>query len=103
MKKSKMVNLVLVAGLVASCTSSKDEYEASNGNNRLYVRSDTTSQYSHTSHYYGGYYHFVPFGFYRPWGGYSHGGYESSAFSSKAGNHAISRGGFGHSGFRVGS
>lgn len=103
MKKSKVVNLVLVAGLVASC-SSKDDYEASNGSNsRLYVRSDTTSQYSHTSHHYGGYYHFIPFGYYQPWGGYRHGGYESSAFSSKAANHPISRGGFGHSGFKVGS
>lgn len=99
MKKSKVVNLVLVAGLVASC-SSRDDYVA--GSNRLYIRSDTTSQYTQTHYYGGGYYHFIPFGYYHPWGGYSHGGYESSAFSSKAGNHAISRGGFGSSGVRVG-
>lgn len=103
MKKSKAVNLVLVAGLVASCSSGKNDYEASNGNNRLYVRSDSTSQYSRTPyHSGGGYYHFIPFGYYQGWGGYRHGGYESSAFSSKAGNHAISRGGFGTSGMRVG-
>lgn len=101
MKKSKVVKLVLVASVVASC-SSRDDYEAANTNKRLYIRSDSTSNYTQTHHYGGGYYHFVPFGYYRPWGGYSHGGYESSAFSSKAGNHAISRGGFGSSGVRVG-
>jgi hypothetical protein len=100
MKKSKMVNLVLVASVKASC-SSKDDYVA--GNSRMYVRSDSTSQYSQTPyHGGGGYYHFIPFGFYQPLGGYRHGGYQSSAFSSKAGNHAISRGGFGGSGVRVG-
>ena len=100
MKKSKMVNLVLVASVLASC-SSKDDYVA--GNSRMYVRSDSTSQYSQTPyHGGGGYYHFIPFGFYQPWGGYRHGGYQSSAFASKAGNHAISRGGFGGSGIRVG-
>jgi len=101
MKKSKMVNLVLVASVVASC-SSNDDYVAGNSN-RLYVRSDSTSQYSNAPYHGGGYYHFIPFGIYSAFGGYRHGGYESSAFSAKAGNHAISRGGFGSSGVRVGS
>jgi hypothetical protein len=101
MKKSKVVNLVLVAGLMASCSSKKDDYEAGN---RLYVRGDSTSQYSHTPYYGGGgYYHFMPYGFYHPYGGFRHGGYESSAFSSKASSGAVSRGGFGTSGVRVGS
>jgi len=100
MKKSKVVNLVLVAGLLASC-SSKDEYEA--GNSRLYVRGDSTSHYSQTpNHGGGGYFHFIPFGYYLASGGFRHGGYESSAFSGRASGHGVSRGGFGSSGVRVG-
>jgi len=103
MKKSKVVKLVLIASVAASC-SSHDDYVDANNKSRLYIRSDSTSQYSHTPYYGGyGYYHFMPFGYYHPWYGYRHGGYDSPGFSSKAGNHAISRGGFGGSGMRVGS
>ena len=100
MKKSKIVNLVLVAGLVASC-SSRDDYEA--GSSRLYVRGDSTSSYSQTPHHGGGgYFYFMPYGYYHSYGGFRHGGYESSAFSSKAASPSVSRGGFGGSGIRVG-
>jgi len=98
MKKSKAIKLVLVAGIVASCSSHND-YETSS---RLHIRGDSTSSYTRTNTYMGhGYYHFIPFGFYA-YGRYSHGGYESSGFSSRA-TSSSSRGGFGRSGFRVGS
>lgn len=95
MKKSKVIKLVLVAGMVTACSSHND-YETSS---RLHIRGDSTSSYTHTSSYMGhGYYHFIPFGYYSSGRGYSHGGYESSGFSGRA----ISRSGFGHSGFHVG-
>jgi hypothetical protein len=100
MKKSKAVKLVLVAGLLASCSNNKKEAES-----RLYVRGDSVSSYTQTPHTYGGgmgYYHFMPYGYYRPNYGYYHGGYESSAFSSRATSSHVSRGGFGTSGARVG-
>lgn len=103
MKKSKAINLVLVAGLVGACSTQKPN--EGNSTSRLWVRGDSTSQYSHAPHTGGGgYFHFIPFGFYHPHLGYTRGGYESSGFSSKAtSSHGISRGGFGHSGARVGS
>ena len=98
MKKSKAIQLILVAGIAASC-SHKNDYENAT---RLNIRGDTTSLYTQTRYYpgYVGYYHFIPFGFYSFGRGYIHGGYDSPHFSSKAGS--IARGGFGRSGFRVG-
>jgi len=100
MKKSKVVNLVLVAGLLRSCSSEKPKEASSTS--RLWVRGDSTSQYSHAPYVGGGYFHFIPYGFYHPYYGYRRGGYESSGFSSKATSHGVSRGGFGASGVRVG-
>lgn len=101
MRKSKVVNLVLVAGLLGSCSSEKPN--ESNSSSRLWVRGDTASQYSRSPHVGGGYFHFIPYGYYHPHYGYTRGGYESSGFSSRAGSsHGISRGGFGGSGVRVG-
>ncbi len=102
MKKSKIVNLVLVAGLATSCNHKKEENKE-----RLFMRSDSTSQYSQTRHmYHGSYFYLRPYGVYSG-GRYSHQGYESSGFSRKAGgSHSsshISRGGFGSRGFHVGS
>jgi hypothetical protein len=95
MKKSKVIKLVLVAGMAVSC-SSRNDYETSS---RLHIRGDSTSHYTNTHSYMGhGYYHFIPYGFYSAGQGYRHGGYESSGFSSKA----TVRSGFGHSGMRVG-
>ena len=98
MKKSSIIELVLVAGLASSCNFPKTEPAK-----RLYVRGDSTSQYSasqygHTGHYV----HFSPYGYFGG-RGYSHGGYESGSFSGKAMKASVSRGGFGYSGFRVGS
>lgn len=100
MKKSKVVKLVLVAGLLSSCSSEKPKEASSTS--RLWVRGDTASQYSHSSYLGGGYFHFIPFGIYHPSYGYRRGGYESSGFSSKATRTGVSRGGFGSSGIRVG-
>ena len=97
MRKSKVIRLVLVASVMASCSSHDDyTYES-----RLHIRGDSTSLYTHSQGYYGGggFYHFIPFGFYSFGRGYYHGGYESPAFSSRA---SVSRGGFGSSGIRVG-
>ncbi len=99
MKKSKFVNLVLVAGLVVSCSQHKDQDK----NSRLFVRGDSASSYSQTPRTHGGgFFYCSPYGMYSPYRGYSHGGYESSGFASKASGH-ISRGGFGSSGIHVGS
>lgn len=99
MKKSKLINLVLVAGMAASCTP-KNDYETQS---RLHIRGDSTSRYTDAHSYgYGGYYHFIPYGMYSYGRGYSHGGYESSAFSSRAASSGVSRGGFGSSGIHVG-
>lgn len=101
MKKSKVVNLVLVAGLLASCNTTHKEEQA---DSRLYVRGDSASQYSRSQHTgTGSYFHFLPFGIYSAMGGYRHTGYTSPGFSSKATSPHIARGGFGTSGVRVGS
>ncbi len=99
MKKSKVIRLVIVAGLMASC-SSHDDYSYKG---RLHIRGDSLSDYSRTTGYYGGggFYHFYPYGFYYFGRGYYHGGYDSPGFSGRASN-GITRGGFGSSGIRVG-
>lgn len=101
MKKSKAIKLVFVSAILAStiisCSSDHKEKKSN-----LYVRSDSTGKYTHTSH--GGFYH----GFY-PIGIYSNGSYHKSGFTSPSSHHTsstssgVSRGGFGHSGFHVGS
>jgi len=100
MKKSKVVNLVLVAGLLTACSGHKEQKP----NSRLFVRGDSASQYTRSPHTgMGHFFYFGPFGNYHPYYGYRHSGYESSGFSSKAGSAHISRGGFGSSGVHVGS
>ncbi|MDP4210293.1 MAG: hypothetical protein Q8928_15885 [Bacteroidota bacterium] len=100
MKKSKAVKLVLVASIAISCS----DHHPDKSDNRLYVRGDSASNYtSHPSYWHGGgYFWFHPYGYYSWNGGYRHSGYESPHFSSRASAH-VSRGGFGSSGFRVGS
>ena len=100
MKKSKVISLVIVAGLMASCSSHNEDYSYKG---RLHIRGDSISDYTRTNAYYGGgwFYHFYPYGFYSFGHGYYHGGYDSPGFSSRASN-GISRGGFGSSGIRVG-
>ncbi len=93
MKKTKIIELIFVAGMVTACSSKNDDWESSS-QNRMHIRGDSTSKYT-TSHGFG-YYHLIPFGFMYGMNRYSHGGYESKQFSSKA-SPKISRGGFGGS------
>ncbi|MEO6521416.1 MAG: hypothetical protein ABIN91_07060 [Mucilaginibacter sp.] len=108
MKKSKAITLVLVTGLLG-CSHNKPEH------NRLYMRTDSTGNYTHATTGYHGYYVFHAFGTYYPgayygngYGGYYGGayggrsgyirqGYSNSGVHSSEGG-GVSRGGFGSSG-----
>jgi hypothetical protein len=92
MKKSKIIKLIFVAGIVSACSNNND-WESSS-KSKMHIRGDSTSKYT-TNHGFG-YYHLIPFGFMYGMNRYSHGGYESNQFSSKASS-KISRGGFGSS------
>ncbi len=104
MKKSKIIQLVLVATALSSCNH-KTEHDR-----KVYMRSDTTAGYSRTeghSHF-GGFYVFRPYGIFTP-GGYYRAGYfssgihESSNIGSSAFKSATVRGGFGSSTYHVSS
>jgi len=105
MKKSKAIQLVLVATIISSCHNQTRVPEK-----RVYMRSDTTANYSHAHGigYFGGYYAFRPYGLYRS-NGYTRAGYFSSAIheNSNVGTNvfkgAVVRGGFGSSAFHVSS
>jgi hypothetical protein len=88
MKKSKIIELIFVAGIVAACSNNKEPQS------KMHIRGDSTSSYTTNRGF--GYYHLIPFGFMYGMNRYSHGGYESNQFSSKA-SPRISRGGFGGS------
>ena len=77
MKKSKAVELVLVASIISSCQNHKPVPEK-----RVYMRSDTTAYYSHAHGLglLGAYYAFRPYGIFRN-NGYSRAGYFSSAIN----------------------
>jgi len=93
MKKTKIIELIFVAGLATACSNKNSDWESSS-QSRMHIRGDSTSRYT-TNHGFG-YYHLIPFGFMYGMNRYSHGGYESKQFSSKASSR-ISRGGFGSS------
>ncbi len=95
MKKSKIIKLIFVAGLVSACSNPKEP------ESRMHIRGDSTSKYTRT-HGGFGYYHFIPYGFMMMgMNRYRHAGYESNQFSKNASPH-VSRGGFG-SGTKVSS
>ena len=105
MKKSKLVNLVLLSVAISSCNHEKPKHDR-----KVYLRSDSTAEYSRTeghSHF-GGYYAFRPYGMYYS-GGYRRAGYysggihESSNIGHSAFKSATIRGGFGSSAFHVSS
>ena len=121
MKKSKVVNLVLITAALATA----DKLDAQNGagsdwdkqpEKKVYMRSDSTAQYSRTHHHYGGvgsallwYYAFRPYGSHSSYG-YNRTGYYSRGIASRSNigtspvKSTISRGGFGGRAFsRVGS
>ncbi len=105
MKKSKAIQLVLVATILSSCHNQDSIHEK-----KVYLRSDSTAYYSHAHGigFFGGYYAFRPYGIFRN-NVYSRAGYFSSAIHGEAnvgtngfkGN--VVRGGFGSSVFHVSS
>ena len=114
MKKSKTIQLILITAALASCNQQKKEPEWGSGN-KTYVRGDSTAPYTRTHHGGNGlltaalwYYAFRPYGNYNN-GTYQRAGYYSGAISERAnigsngfkGN--VARGGFGRSGYSVGS
>lgn len=106
MKKSKIVKLVLLASVMASCNNPTPKQEEK----KVYLRSDTTASYSRATGFNGhhgmGYFAFVPYGLFMN-NGYRHTGYYSSGISEKSnvGRNPVKgsavRGGFGRSGSHV--
>eukprot|EP01132_Coremiostelium_polycephalum_P019347 gene19347-23011_t len=104
MKKSSVIKLVLITGALASCHKPKPE--ASWDSNEVYMRSDSTANYTRTQGHHLSpilwYYAFRPYGMY--YGGrYHHSGYYSSSISESSNigrsvaKGAAIRGGFGGS------
>ncbi|MES2279203.1 MAG: hypothetical protein V4592_24440 [Bacteroidota bacterium] len=94
MKKSKAITLVLVTALLG-CNRNKPEQ------NHLYMRTDTTGNYTPANSGYHGYYIFRPYGMYYPYSyggsaGYVHQGYSNAGVH--ASSSSVSRGGFGRTG-----
>ncbi len=105
MKKSKAIQLVLVASIFSSCQNNHSVPEK-----KVYMRSDTTARYSHAHGlgYLGAYYAFRPYGIFRN-NNYSRAGYYSSSIHEQANigtngfKGTVVRGGFGRSAFHVSS
>lgn len=101
MKKTKLINLVLITSALASChQAAKKDYTKPN----VYMRGDSSAPYSRT-HVHGSnpwlwYYAFRPYGYYNN-GLYNHTGYyssgihESSNIGTSTTKSGIIRGGFG--------
>ncbi|WP_428330671.1 hypothetical protein [Mucilaginibacter sp.] len=94
MKKSKVISLVLVTGLLG-CGRKQPEQ------NRLYLRTDSSGYYTRATPGYHGYYIFRPYGTF--YGGYyMRQGYSNSIVHTA--EPSVTRGGFGGSeGFHVSS
>lgn len=104
MKKSKYISLVLITAALASCDKKEKEWNADEP--KVYMRSDTSANYSRSHHGMGigtallWYYAFRPYGRYNN-GIYNRAGYYSGGISERAnvGSNAnksgIIRGGFG--------
>jgi hypothetical protein len=91
MKKSKAITLVLVTGLLG-CNKPQQH-------NRLYMRTDSASSYTHGTSGFYGYYIFRPYGmYYGGRGSYIRQGYSNSSIHSSVSARSISRGGFGRTG-----
>ena len=101
MKKSKYVGLVLITAALASCNKEK-EWNADEP--KVYMRSDSTANYTRSHHGIGTallwYYAFRPYGRYNN-GVYNRAGYYSGGISERSnigantGKYGIIRGGFG--------
>jgi hypothetical protein len=106
MKKSKHIQLVLITAVLASC-GKKQEKQWGDDEKKVYMRSDTTARYTHTSSPFLWYFAFRSFGMFSN-GGYSRGYYNGhlnpqSNFGSNGFKRNASRGGFGRSSSRVSS
>lgn len=103
MKKSKIIELFIVASVI-SVTSCQDNKSTER---KVFMRTDSTANYSRAGMYAGMFYAFRPFGMFNQYTGYSRAGYYSSAIneSSNVGSNAykrsVVRGGFGRSSFHV--
>jgi hypothetical protein len=103
MKKSKIVNLVLITSLLASCAQ-KSEHKNQRQKKNVYMRGDSTARYSRGHGLFMWYYAFRPYGYYDN-GAYHRAGYYSNSISrnSNIGSNVVksngftSRGGFGSS------
>lgn len=106
MKKSNIIKLVLVSATLIGCNNQKPKHQQ-----RVYMRSDSTADYTQThgggSHF-AGYYVFRPYGIFNS-SGYHRAGYYSGGIrqSSNIGHSSFKsasvRGGFGSSSFHVSS
>jgi hypothetical protein len=114
MKKSKIVNLVLITAALAGADKIDAQSGGASGDwdkqpeKKVYMRSDTTAQYSRTHHHHSGvgsailwYYAFRPYGSSYGYNGYNRTGFYSRGLSSHSNigsnptKSVISRGGFG--------
>lgn len=108
MKKSKIINLVLITAVLASCGRDNTDPALKK---KVYMRSDSTAQYSPrsgNSNFLMWYYAFRPYGMYNngvytKHGYYSGGISKSSNIGSSSTKSGIIRGGFGKSGFSISS
>jgi hypothetical protein len=105
MKKSKCIQLVILTAVISACTQKEEQGK------QVFMRSDSTAQYSNV-HYMGnglGYFAaFHAYGIYRN-GAYQRAGFYSSSIPERANigsngfKGTITRGGFGSSSFHVSS
>jgi hypothetical protein len=116
MKKSKIVSLVLISAYLASCQKEEPKGTIGADGKKVYMRSDSTANYSQSHCHSGGgnawlwYYAFRPYGFYNGnTGSYQRTGFYSSGISEHSNigtsthkSHAV-RGGFGSGHFSVSS
>ncbi|MEC5157547.1 hypothetical protein [Chryseobacterium sp. MP_3.2] len=109
MKKSKQITLIFVTGILASCTT-KPEEKSWDTEKKVYMRSDSTAQYSPSHGFVTGlllYHVFRPYGF-SGGSGFQRGYYSNSISPmSNIGKNTykgnVIRGGMGRTGFSASS
>ncbi len=100
MKKSRAISLVLITAALASCNKHDPENEWTAGDRHVYMRSDTTAEFSPTYHTHMWYRAFRPIGD-NYYGMYTHYGYYSDAIAEHSnygvnyGKSNVIRGGYG--------
>ncbi|MFK7049045.1 hypothetical protein [Flavobacterium columnare] len=110
MKKSSIINLVLVATITAACGKKEEEWEGGGTGRKVYLRSDTTAVYTKSEQPQHSYHAFRAYSlsggsgkYSRRTGYYSDGIHYSSNVGHNSSKGSVSRGGFGHSSFHVSS